>query len=111
MKERAVMPKYAVVKSVQSPTGSVLNCTSCASANLVELSTEICIQLPGPNGFKEVKAPVCASGKIVVCCDCGTLLSSLSPQILRLIKESAVKVKEGRVPGYLGKALDRVKPH
>ena len=61
-------------------------CQSCASWNLVRLSTEICLHFPGLSGLE--RGPIFVFPKLTICLDCGFLHSRLSAEELRPIKES-----------------------
>ena len=49
----------------------VLHCNACASLELVELDSEVCLHFPGLKGLK--KRPIYAFPKLTICLNCGSI--------------------------------------
>jgi hypothetical protein len=65
-------------------------CRSCASANLIELDSEMNIHFPG---LKSLDQPsIHAFPKLSVCLDCGLTESVISEAELRKLRECASNV-------------------
>jgi len=67
----------------------VSRCNDCASFELIELSSEVCLHFPGLKGLKVEPIFICP--KIVVCTECGFVQLRLSDRELEKVKEDAAK--------------------
>jgi hypothetical protein len=61
-------------------------CNSCASDNLAEFDSEVNIHFPGSRKLE--KPSIFVFPKIIVCLNCGSLRSNLSPEETRALKKS-----------------------
>ena len=72
--------------------GTVLSCSSCASTNGMEFTSEICIHFPGLKGLD--KTPIFTFPELVICLDCGFAQFSLSAQELRPLRDGSSAVTD-----------------
>ena len=68
---------------------NVSHCNACASFELIELSSEVCLHFPGLKGLKVEPIFICP--KIVVCTECGFVQLRLSDGELKKVKEDAAR--------------------
>jgi hypothetical protein len=63
-------------------------CNACASLELIELSSEVCLHFPGLKGLE--KNPIYASPKLTICLKCGFIQSNLSAKELEQVRAESV---------------------
>jgi len=66
----------------------VSHCNACASPELIELSSELCLHFPGLRGLK--KKPIYAYPKLTICLKCGSIQSTFSAEELEQILAETV---------------------
>jgi len=76
-------------KAVQLMTTVISQCKSCASSNLIELNSAICLHSTGTRGL--TKDAIFAFPKLVVCLDCGATQLTLSAAELQLVRERGAR--------------------
>lgn len=69
-------------------------CANCGSAKLQTFSSEANIHLPGP--ANPAQASVFVFPKLIICLDCGQIMSKLSENELRMLRQGAATAENSR---------------